>query len=108
MSESDYLYINNDNDVTLRTAEVNGTAITTGTGTWSLLDSEGDAVSGATGSLTYVGGSAPFSAGDWQGTIPSSVTLTEGERYTVVTVISSSGNDGEWRLSRVAKYRGNS
>lgn len=105
MTDSDFLYINNDNNVTLRTAEVNGTAITSGTATWSLLDSDGTEV--ADGSASYVGGSAPFSAGDWQGVIPYTTSLTEGDSYVVVFTISSSGSDGEWRLTRRARYRGN-
>jgi len=71
--------------------------------TFTLKDTDGNAITGADGvSMPYLAGSD----GTYQGTLPSTVSLTEGASYYLeVTATSSSGN-GFRRIQCVARYRG--
>lgn len=104
------LYLNEDMNVTLTGASVtvNGTTsyLNSATVTYSITDAAGTAVSGGTGTLSYVSASS----GDYEGTIESSVltssNFTEGRTYLVDITLSQSGYNGFRRLVCRAAYRG--
>ena len=98
------IYINADNLIEydgMRRAS-DETYINDATVTFTLKDSNGNAVTGATTvAMAYVSGSD----GKYQGTLDSTVTLTENAYYTVeFTATSGTLNDFR-RLSVQAKYR---
>ena len=75
------------------------TALNSATCTYALTTAAGVAVSGGTGTLTYVAASS----GNYRGTIESTVTatLTAGSRYKVVITFSQ----GLYQDSRTLWYR---
>ena len=62
--------------------------IAAGTVTFVVNDSSGNPVSGASGSLTYVGGDNR----SWVGVCEDGVTLTPGAAYTVVITVTASND----------------
>ena len=104
------LFLNEDMTVTWSgaTATVNGTTtyLNSATVTYSITDAAGTAVSGGTGTLSYVSASN----GNYEGTIESSVlttaNFTEGRTYLVDITLSQSGYNGFRRLVCRAAYRG--
>ena len=104
------LYLNEDMNVTWDAASVTVAGTTTylnsATVTYSITDAAGTAVSGGTGTLSYVAASS----GDYEGTIESSVltssNFTEGRTYLIDITLSQSGYNGFRRLVCRAAYRG--
>ena len=87
------LYLNNDFDVLLRSAALasDGTAITSATVTWALLDENGSQL--GTGTCTY-----NATNGEYAGVIESSVFASQavGANLTLRIRLVSIGLDAEW------------
>ena len=105
------LYIGEDMNVTWDAASVTVAGTTTylnsATVTYSITDAAGTAVSGATGTLSYVAASS----GDYEGTIESTVltasNFTVGRTYLLDITLVQSGYNGFRRLECRAAIRGN-
>lgn len=95
------IYINCDNTIELdglRNARTPTSFINSGTVTLNLYDADGIAVTGATSlTMTYT----TSSDGDWYGTIPSTVTLTENAKYTA----KITATDGTYTVNIYIKMR---
>ena len=100
------IYINCDNTIEidgLRNSRLASSSLATsyinsGTVTMTLYDADNVAVTGATAlALAYV----TSSDGDWYGTIPYSVALTENAKYTLVITAT----DGTYRVVVYQKLR---
>lgn len=104
------LYFGEDHTLSWDAASVtvNGTLsyLNSATVTYAVKDRTGTAVSGGTGTLSYIAASS----GDYEGTIESSVmttsNFTEGETYFVELTLSQSSYNGFRRLVCRAAYRG--
>lgn len=100
----EFLYIDESHDVLLEDVKLatDGTALTGGTATWSLLDESRTIVTaGATGSLTSTGNNY---AGQIPATYTSGTYLTAGRLY-YVKIAFAQGNDAlVVYLRRTAKY----
>lgn len=99
------IYIGADMDVTYSGARIASTDayLNTGTCTYALKTSSGAAVSGGTGTLSYVASSD----GDYAGVIDTIVTaaLTEGSNYLLdITFVDGAYNDFR-RIRLRAVYR---
>lgn len=100
MAQPQVLYISNDNTIEIdELLDESDAAVTSGTCTYALKDSDGDAVSGATGSLSHV------ALGLWRGDLPSTVSLTNNANYSLEVTFTGSGKDAFWRVPCVAQYR---
>lgn len=82
--------------------EADGSYVNNATVTFALKDSDGNTVSSATGSLSYVSASN----GIYQGVIVSSVSLTAGTTYYLEITASSSSRDDFRRIECKAQYHG--
>ena len=93
------IYRGNDNLVenpTPMTRSSTGAYVNDASVTMTLKDSNGDAVVGASAlSLAYVSDSN----GRYQGTLPSSLTLTAGATYTLEITATSGSTTAFWTLS---------
>ncbi len=101
-SDSSTLWIAADHDVFYSDARnAAGAYLNSGTCTWELLDSASASV--ATGTLSYVAASD----GDYEGTIPSTVTddLTEDSLYYLEITFQDGAYDDFRRLQLRAAYR---
>lgn len=97
---SDCLVPDSDNAIWLDNLfdQVDEELVIAGTVTFELKDSAGAAVSGGTGSLSYVGG--PMNS--WVGVLEDNVSLTPGASYTVIVTVAASG-DRVRRFDRVVQ-----
>lgn len=82
-------YRRSDDPPTEQDEHPNAYYVNDATVTFELRDASGTAVSGGSGTCSYVAGSN----GNYLGTIPDSVTstLTENAKYTVAVIISEGG-----------------
>lgn len=104
------IYIGEDLTLTFTGASVtvqgSTSYLNSATVTYAVKDATGTAVSGATGTLTYVAASN----GNYEGTLESSVTtpanFTEGGTYIVEYTLSQSTYNGFRRMVCRAAYRG--
>lgn len=95
------LFIGNDNEVQVASAVVDGASVTDAAISMTLYDSTDTEVEGAVDiALPYNSGSALY-----VGSVPSSVTLTAGCRYTLTVTAAASEGNGEWDISCVAANR---
>lgn len=93
-------WIKSDNYVTLSdlTDVKTGSKITSGTITMTLYDSEDSPVSGAVAiALSHI------SDGDWDGTIPDTITLVDGDEYYLLITVDAS-SDVTLKIDRLAGY----
>lgn len=67
--------------------------------TGQLSDSSGADVGGSI-SFGYVSGSD----GRYDGTLPNTLVLTDGDQYTLTITASNAGLTGIWKITRTAKY----
>ena len=105
MSSQITIYRGNDNLVenpTPMTRASTGAYVNDASATMTLKNSAGDAVAGASSlSLTYVSDSN----GRYQGTLPSSLTLTAGAVYTLEITATSGSTVAFWSLGVSAVNR---
>jgi len=98
------LYINADQDLFLVGARLaDGTFLNSATVTWAVYTAAGSAVSGATGTLSYVSGSD----GNYAGVIASTVnaSFTENAKYTLIITLVQGGYNDERRIPCIGTYR---
>lgn len=100
------LYIGNDRYITLSGVNdaADGLYLNSATVTYALYEADGTAVSGGTGTLTYIAASN----GNYRGVIDAAVTTTltaEAQYYFVITA-TQSNYDGKWRINCTARIRG--
>ena len=94
------LYIGEDNDVTWPAVRAAGeTALTTGTVTMVLKDSDGNSVTLASGTLSY-----NSTISKWLGVVDEDAALVEDATYTLEVTGAFSGADAFRKITCVAKY----
>lgn len=103
---AEVLWDNNDMVVEVRGLEneVTGENINNATVTCTLLDAEGDEVSGQSWpmSMTYVASSA----GVYRGTLPYTLGISPAGRYTLkIDVDAGAGLRGQWEVPCVCRVR---
>lgn len=106
MSTIQILYLGNNSivDVTGLRNENTGAYVTSATVSVTLLDKSGELVSGGTWPLAmaYV----PDSTGTYRATLPSSLALVEGGRYTArIVADAGQGLRAEWDMPCVGRIR---
>lgn len=96
------LYVNADNVIQLTGLSADGgtTYVNNATVTFSVTTSAGTAVTGASGTLTY----QSASNGNYEGSFPSTVSLTEGGRYNLNITVDADEADGFIRKPCVGAY----
>lgn len=87
------------NLLSINVKDGDGSAVTTATVTATVYDLGGQALTGAT-NITL----AHVSSGDYEGTIPNTVSIIEGRRYRVIYSVNASGVVGTTRLEVDAGY----
>lgn len=102
-----YAYFNNDHVLTITgLLDASSNPLNSATVTYQFVDSDGDNVAGATGSLTPTGSGGNYSA-DIDKTIID--FLTDGQEYSLRVTGSQGGTDFEFNLLVVIpKRRGDS
>lgn len=96
------IYIGSDHTVALTGMAVGATYLNAATVSYALTEADGDAVSGGTGTLSYVAASN----GNYTGTIESTVAdlLTENALYNLTITFAESPYNRKFRLRLRALY----
>lgn len=97
------LYVSSDTPIRwdAMTLGEGGAFVNDATVTWALKDAAGAAVSGATGTMSYVA----LSNGRYDGVLESTVTLIVGATYYLEVTAVSGGANGFRRVECVAQYQ---
>lgn len=102
--EIEDIYFNNDHTLTIDgLKDANDAEMNSATITYAFYDSDGTAVSGASGSMTAVG-----TGGDYTATIDQAIIdpLISGNEYTVRITGAQSGTDFEFNITTRIGRRG--
>lgn len=99
----DDLLIGNSMDVRLLNVKVRGEIVADATVTVSVKTPGGVTIVGADGLAMP----PDTTAGNYLGVLPETLDLTENGRYQVIVTATKDGlGVGQWKCTRIAKYRG--
>jgi hypothetical protein len=96
------LLIGNSMDIRLLGVKVRGETVADAVVTVTVKNSAGSVVTGADGLAMP----ADETEGDYLGTLPETLDLAEDGRYQVIVTATKDGlGVGQWKCTRIAKYR---
>ena len=102
MATTDHWIIDTDNSMQINGLKrIDGTFVNAGTVTGVLKDTAGATITGASSiTFSYVAASN----GNWTGSFPSTVTLTEDKEYHLFLTVVDGSNDVTFRIRRPARF----